>query len=46
MARGAVSAAKMMISDVPRLRVLVAVEERSRERVLEKYVAGGGGGKG
>lgn len=27
MARGAVSAAKMMISDVPRLSVLVAVEE-------------------
>lgn len=26
MARGVVSAAKMMISEVPRLRVLVAVE--------------------
>lgn len=31
MARGVVSAAKMMISDVPRLRVLVADEERSGE---------------
>lgn len=30
MARGAVSAAKMMISDVPRLSVLVAVEEVSK----------------
>lgn len=31
MARGVVSAAKMMISEVPRLRVLVADEEKSRE---------------
>lgn len=31
MASGVVSAAKMMISEVPRLRVLVANEERSGE---------------